>query len=53
MKIIKYILFPFVLFLDYFNYMAHLENYRFCKKVELYNTSTWIDKFYKSLKKGE
>ena len=51
MKILKYILLPFVLFLDHFNYCSHLENYRICPdSYEPYETPKWIDKFYKSLK---
>ena len=54
MKIIKYILLPIVMFLDFFCYISHLENYRYC--IDSYvphKTPKWIDNFYKSLKKGK
>ena len=53
MKIIKYILLPFVFILDQINYTNHLENYRYSKKYKLYKTPIWIDNFYKSLRKGK
>ncbi len=54
MKIIKYILLPIIAFLDYFNYCSHLETYRYCiDNYVPYKTPTWINNFYKSLKKGK
>jgi len=28
--------------IDFINYMAHLENYRYCKKYEPYNSPKWL-----------
>lgn len=53
MRILKYILLPFVFILDHFNYCSHLENNRYVKDYKLYKTPKWINNFYKSLKKGE
>ena len=54
MKIIKYILLPLVIFLDHFNYLSHLETYRYCQdSYEPYKTPIWIDNFYKSLNRKE
>ena len=54
MKIIKYILLPFVMLLNFLNYQVHLEDYRFDQEhYKPYKIPAWINKFYKSLKKGE
>lgn len=49
MKIIKYLFLPIVWFLDYFNWSAHMENYRYYQdSYEPYKTLIWIDKYYKT-----